>query len=160
MGFLLQKTALHEFLPCESFGWVAVTEQSGPLPRGSQVLPGSCSSTGSSLHRATGPDRILFQGRLPKGLQTPSNIYLLQRGSSTGSRWIFAPLCIFVSCRGTAASPWAAPWAAGEAPLWVLEPSCPSSFTDPGVSADLFLPHILTPLCILFCSYTTGFSPP
>jgi len=49
-----------------------------PLSTGPQVLPGACSSAGSSLNGSTGPARSLLQRGLPTGSQLPSGIHLLR----------------------------------------------------------------------------------
>ena len=59
-------------------------------------------------------------------------------GSSTGCRWISAPPWISMGCRGNLSAP-----APGAPPL------LPSSLTL--VSAELFLSHLLTPLCHCNC---------
>jgi len=83
-------------------------------PTGSQVLPGACSNTG-----------------LPMGSQPPLGIPLLCCGVF---HRVQVGICSSVGlhgCRGQPASPWAAPWAAGESapasgarPALLLHPPC------------------------------------
>lgn len=97
-------------------------------------------STGSSLHRATDSARILFQSRLIdsiKHLPAPENLQSL---------WVDIFSSVYLhGLQRHSCLPMGCPRAAGESLLWLPEPSCPSSFTDPGGSAELFLPYILTP---------------
>lgn len=97
-------------------------------------------STGSSLYRATDSARILFQSRLIdsiKHLPAPENLQSL---------WVDIFSSVYLhGLQRHSCLPMGCPRAAGESLLWLPEPSCPSSFTDPGGSAELFLPYILTP---------------
>ena len=114
----------------------------GP-PRGHMPCQQTCSTLGSSLHRATARARSLLQHGLPMGSQPPSGIHLLQPGPP----W---------AAGEQPASPWSSSQAAREDSLLrllkhLLPP--PSSLTL--VSAELFLSHCLTPLSSLpfHCSF-------
>lgn len=92
-------------------------------PTGTQVLPGTCFSMGFP------------QGQGPFG-HSPGV------GSSMGCTWISAPLWTSLGCRGKAASPWAAPQAAGGSLLQSQD--------------HLSLPFSLTQvICTLFFVYLT-----
>lgn len=91
----------------------------GP-PQGYKSCQQTCSSMISSLHRAAGPARSLFQCGLPTGSQPPLGIYLLQCLVLHQEH-----SCLTTSCRGISAL---VPGAA---------PPPPSALTS--VSAELFL---------------------
>ena len=64
------------------------------------------------------PAKSLLQNRFPTGSRSPLDTCTFSRvESSRGCRWISAPLWTPMGCRGTAASPWAVPGAAGESLL-------------------------------------------
>jgi len=114
------ETVLHKLLQCESFRQAALLhkqpkrgslpqcavlqEQAAPawVPMGSQVLPANLLQRGLlSLHRSTGPARSLLQLRLSMGSQPPLGTSTWSGvGSSTGCRWISAPLWTSMGCRG------------------------------------------------------------
>jgi len=81
----------------------------GP-PQDHKPCQQTCSSMGFSLLGFPGPVRSLLQCRLAMGSQLTSGIHLLQHGvsstcssmgSSTGYRWISAPLWTSMDCKGT-----------------------------------------------------------
>ena len=149
---LSRETVLHKLLQYESFSWHAVLQEQNapawvphgvtspaskpalawaPLSTGPQVLPGACS--------------MLEQG-LPWGHSLLRASTCSSVGSSTGFRWVSAPLwtsmgygrtaCLttvfFTGCRGISAlAPGATP---------------PPALSLTLVSADLFLSHVLPPL--------------
>lgn len=86
----------------------------GP-PKGHKSYQEACSSIASSCLQVSA--RSPFQHRPPMDSSHPP-----------ASAWVS-----FMGCRGTTASPWAAPQAAGESWLWRLGTSCPSASTDLGV---------------------------
>ncbi|KAM9647659.1 uncharacterized protein ACIBXB_011011 [Morphnus guianensis] len=100
-----------------------------PLSTDPQVLPGACSSAG-----------------FPRGHSLLREPTCSGVGSSTGCRWISAPLWTSMDCRGTACLTMV--FTTGcrgiSAPAPGASPPPPSSLTL--VSAGLFLLHVLTPL--------------
>jgi len=91
------------------------------LSTGLQVLAGACSSIG-------------FRGHSFLQAYSCSSV-----GSSIGCRWISAPLCTSMGCRGQPASPWSSPQAAGESLLRRLEHLLPPPSALTLVSAELLL---------------------
>ena len=63
------------------------------LPQGHKSCQQTCSSMGSSLHGSAGPSRSLFQHGISTESQPLSDASTCSGlGTSTGCRWIFAPL--------------------------------------------------------------------
>jgi len=121
----------------------------GP-PRGHKPCQKIFSNVSSPLHRVTGPARSLLQHKFLIGSQTIlGSSTCSDVGSSTGCRWISAPLWTSMGCRRTACL------------TMVFSMGCkrisaPAPLTPPSsltlVFAELFFSHILTLLsnCWLF----------
>lgn len=140
---------IHKLLWCGSLPWDAVLQEQTTLVRHRVIGP---ASVGTSLHRGTGPARILLQHRLPVGSQPPwgihqfcrvdvcstTDLHVLQGHSSL-------TMVFTTGCRGTSAL---MPGA--------LDPA-PSSVTL--LFAELLLSPILTPLFPGYCFHAiTSFS--
>ena len=79
-GGLLALQLLHHGVPSTGCSPSGTDCSSMGPPRGYKSGQKTCSSLGSSLHRATAPARSLLQCGLPTGSQPPPGIPLLQRG--------------------------------------------------------------------------------
>jgi len=112
---------------------------------------------GSSLHGSTGPARSLLQRGLPTGSQPPSEESTCSGAeSSRGYRWIPPPLtsmcCRWTTCLTTVFS---TSCRGISLPMHGAPPPPPSSLAL--VSAELFLPHILTHFSGCNCSLASFF---
>jgi len=123
------------------------------LPRGHKSCQQTCSRVGSSLHRSTGPARSLLQCGLPIGSQPSSHTFTcFGMGSSTGYRWISAPLWTSMGCRGTAC--FTMIFSSGCRGISAPAPGAPTPppSSQTLVSGEWFLSHILTPLYCCCCA--------
>ncbi|XP_054374429.1 uncharacterized protein LOC118701346 isoform X1 [Molothrus ater] len=111
------ETLLHELLQGEFISRTAALHKLLQLPhspRGSQVLPGPCSSVGSSLHGFAGPCQVPAPAQVSHGVPAPAQAPPAPARAPPGAAGASLLSGPSMGCRGPAASPGAAQGISGQ----------------------------------------------
>nr|XP_054496082.1 nascent polypeptide-associated complex subunit alpha, muscle-specific form-like isoform X1 [Agelaius phoeniceus] len=111
------ETLLHELLQGEFISRTAALHKLLQLPHspmGSQVLPGPCSSVGSSLHGFAGPCQVPAPAQVSHGVPAPAQAPPAPARAPPGAAGASLLSGPSMGCRGPAASPGAAQGISGQ----------------------------------------------